>query len=65
MFRIPSHRNGAIFAFGFTFSNLFTGIDVLTNYAVKIYEQVGLTGYMPLLINGVFVLITFPLNFLT
>lgn len=65
LFRTPSNRKRALFAFGLLFGNMFTGILVITNYSVIIYEQIGLTGYMPLLLIGVFVLITFPLNVLT
>lgn len=65
LFRTPSNRKRALFAFGLLFGNMFTGILVITNYSVLIYEQIGLSGYMPLLLNGVFVLITLPLNIWT
>ena len=65
VFRTPSNRKRALFALGLLFGNMFTGILVVTNYGVLLYEAVGLSGYMPLLLSGVFVLITFPCNVFT
>ncbi|KAF2031020.1 general substrate transporter [Setomelanomma holmii] len=42
LFRTPANRRRA----------LFLGIFVLTNYGVLIYESLGLTGYVPLLLNA-------------
>ena len=38
---------------------------MVTNYGIILYESVGLRGYMPLLLSGIYVLITFPCNVFT
>ena len=65
VFRTPSNRKRALCAFGLMFGNMFIGILVVTNYGVLLYEEVGLSGYMPLLLSGIFVLVTFPCNVFT
>ena len=60
VFRTPSNRKRALFAFGMMFGNMFTGILVVTNYGILLYEAIGLSGSMPLLLSGIYVLITFP-----
>lgn len=42
-----------------------SGILVVTNYGVILYEEVGMKTYKPLLLSGIFVLITFPGNVFT
>lgn len=65
VFRTASNRKRALFAFGLMFGNMLTGVLVITNYGVILYEQVGLSGYMPLLLSGVWVLLTLPGNIFT
>ena len=65
VFRTPSNRKRALLAFGMMFGNMFTGVLVITNYGVLLYEEVGLSGYMPLLLSGIWVLVTFPGNVFT
>lgn len=65
IFKTPSNRKRALFAFFFMFGNMFTGILVVTNYGILLYEAIGLKGFMPLLLSGIYVLITFPLNIFT
>jgi sugar porter (SP) family MFS transporter len=65
LFRTPSNRKRAMFAFFFMFGNMFTGILVVTNYGIILYQNIGLSGFMPLLLSGIFVLITFPCNIFT
>ncbi|KAH8807242.1 arabinose-proton symporter [Xylogone sp. PMI_703] len=65
IFKTPSNRKRALFAFFFMFGNMFTGILVVTNYGILLYEAIGLKGFMPLLLSGIYVLITFPCNVFT
>jgi sugar porter (SP) family MFS transporter len=65
IFMTPSNRKRALFAFFFMFGNMFTGILVVTNYGILLYEAIGLSGFMPLLLSGIYVLITFPCNVFT
>jgi len=65
IFKTPSNRKRALFAFFFMFGNMFTGILVVTNYGILLYEAIGLSGFMPLLLSGIYVLITFPCNVFT
>lgn len=43
----------------------FTGVLIVANLGVLLYESVGMTGSMPLLLNAIWVSITFPLNIFT
>ena len=63
--RTPSNRKRALYAFGLLFGNQLTGVLVITNYGILLYEEVGLSGFMPLLLSGVWVIITFPCNVFT
>jgi hypothetical protein len=63
--RTPSNRKRALFAYGLMFGNQFTGVLVIATYGVLLYESVGLSGSMPLLLNAVWVSITLPLNIFT
>ena len=65
VFRTPSNRKRALFAFGLLFGNMFTGVLVITNYGVLLYEEVGLSNYEPLLLSAIWVLLTFPCNVFT
>jgi MFS family permease len=65
VFLTPSNRKRALYAFTLMFGLEFTGILVITNYGVLLYEQLGLTGYMPLLLSAIYVTITFPGNVFT
>ncbi|KAI1630482.1 general substrate transporter [Exophiala viscosa] len=55
LFRKPSYRKRMICGFLTFFSNESSGILVIYNYSVLIYKGLGQTGYMPLLLSGVYV----------
>ncbi|KAL9067482.1 MAG: hypothetical protein Q9157_006794 [Trypethelium eluteriae] len=65
VFMTPANRKRALCAFMLMFGFEFTGILVITNYGVLLYEQLGLSGYMPLLLSAIYVTITFPGNVFT
>lgn len=46
-------------------SSRFTGVLIVANLGVLLYESVGMTGSMPLLLNAIWVSITLPLNIFT
>lgn len=65
VFRTASNRKRALFSFGLMFGNQFTGVLIVANYGVILYESVGMSGMMPLLLNAIWVTITLPLNIFT
>ncbi|KAL9090501.1 MAG: hypothetical protein Q9165_005262 [Trypethelium subeluteriae] len=65
VFMTPANRKRALCAFMLMFGLEFSGILVITNYGVLLYEQLGLSGYMPLLLSAIYVTITFPGNVFT
>lgn len=65
VFRTPSNRKRALFSFGLMFGNQFTGVLIVANYGVVLYEAIGFSGMMPLLLNACWVTVTLPLNVFT
>ncbi|KAI9710317.1 MAG: hypothetical protein M1820_002812 [Bogoriella megaspora] len=65
VFKTPANRKRALFAFTLMFGFEFTGILVITNYGVLLYEEIGLGDYMPLLLSAIYVTVTFPGNVFT
>lgn len=65
IFTTPSNRRRALLAFSFMFTNMFTGILVVANYGILLYEAIGFRGSMPLLLSAVWVVITIPCNLFT
>jgi hypothetical protein len=52
LFRTPANRKRALVGFILMFGDQFLGIFVMTNYGVLIYQSLGLTGFIPLLLNA-------------
>jgi sugar porter (SP) family MFS transporter len=52
IFRTAPNRRRALVAFILMWGDQFLGIFVLTNYGVLIYSSLGLTGFVPLLLNA-------------
>ncbi|CAO2657394.1 Nn.00g035200.m01.CDS01 [Neocucurbitaria sp. VM-36] len=52
LFRTKPNRRRALVGFIMMWSHQFLGIFVLTNYGVLIYASLGLTGFVPLLLNA-------------
>ncbi|KAF2679224.1 MFS transporter [Lentithecium fluviatile CBS 122367] len=52
LFRTPANRRRALVGFILMWGDQFLGIFVMTNYGVLIYQSLGLTGFVPLLLNA-------------
>ncbi|KAF2106479.1 MFS transporter [Lophiotrema nucula] len=52
LFRTPANRRRALVGFLLMWGDQFLGIFVMTNYGVLIYGSLGLTGFVPLLLNA-------------
>ena len=52
IFRTPANRKGCLVAFLLMWGDQFLGIFVMTNYGVLIYASLGLTRFIPLLLNA-------------
>ncbi|KAF2643166.1 MFS transporter [Massarina eburnea CBS 473.64] len=52
LFRTPANRRRALVGFLLMWGDQFLGIFVITNYGVLIYATLGLTGFVPLLLNA-------------
>ncbi|KAH0836949.1 hypothetical protein AYO21_01742 [Fonsecaea monophora] len=57
LWRKPSYRKRMLCGFFTFFSNESSGILVIYNYSVMIYQGLGQTGHMPLLLSGIYVTI--------
>ncbi|OAL23855.1 hypothetical protein AYO20_10875 [Fonsecaea nubica] len=62
VFKTAPNRRRALVAFLLMWNNQFTGVLIIANYGVILYTQLGMTGYMPLLLSALWVLSTFPGN---
>jgi hypothetical protein len=64
IFKTPANRRRALVGFFLLFNNQFTGVLVLANYGIILYESLGMTGFMPLLLTTLMTSSTFPGNLL-
>lgn len=60
--KTPANRKRSIIAFVLMWNNQFTGILMVATYGVYLYENLGLSGYKPLLLSALWVAISFPCN---
>ena len=65
VFRTPSNRKRCYIAASMMWFNMFTGVLIIANYAVLLFVQLGMTGYMPLLLLGFWITASFPGNVFT
>jgi MFS family permease len=60
VFKTAPNRKRVLVAVILMWGNMFTGVLVLANYGIILFVQLGMTGYMPLLLLAILVTITFP-----
>ncbi|PPJ55862.1 hypothetical protein CBER1_07450 [Cercospora berteroae] len=65
LFKTASNRKRALICAAMMWFNMFTGVLIIANYAVIIFTDLGLSGYMPLLLLALWVTASFPGNILT
>ncbi|KAF2741235.1 MFS transporter [Polyplosphaeria fusca] len=65
IFRTAPNRRRALVGFLLMWGDQFLGVFVMANYGVLIYASLGLTGYVPLLLNAVWTTVTIPGNIWT
>lgn len=65
IFATASNRRRAYVGFTLMFGNEFTGVLIIANYGVLLYESLGLGTYMPLLLSALWVTLSFPGNVFT
>lgn len=65
VFKTAPNRRRAAIAASMMWFNMFTGVLIITNYAVIIFTDLGLGGYMPLLLLAIWITISFPGNVFT
>lgn len=54
LFKKPSYRKRLILGFGTQFIAQSTGVLVVNNYQVLLYKSLGISGSLPLLLNGIY-----------
>ena len=54
LFRKPSYRKRLILGFGTQFIAQSTGVLVINNYQILLYKSLGISGSLPLLLNGLY-----------
>ncbi|KAF2009416.1 general substrate transporter [Aaosphaeria arxii CBS 175.79] len=54
IFKAPSYRKRLLLGFGVQFIAQSTGVLVVNNYQVLLYNSLGISGSLPLLLNGVY-----------
>ncbi|KAK5044549.1 hypothetical protein LTR84_010673 [Exophiala bonariae] len=62
IFKTAPNRRRLFVGCTLMFLNVWTGSGLIANYGVILYTQLGMTGYMPLLLTSLWVLVTFPGN---
>ncbi|KAK4502547.1 hypothetical protein PRZ48_005972 [Zasmidium cellare] len=65
VFKTAPNRRRAAIAAAMMWFNMFTGVLIIANYAVIIFTDLGLSGYMPLLLLALWITISFPGNVFT
>lgn len=65
VFKTASNRKRAAIAAAMMWFNMFTGVLIIANYATIIFTNLGLEGYMPLLLLALWVTASFPGNVVT
>lgn len=63
--KTASNRKRAAIAAAMMWFNMFTGVLIIANYAVIIFTDLGITGYMPLLLLALWITASFPGNVFT
>lgn len=62
LFRTPANRKRALIGFMVMWNNQFTGVLVIANYGIILYQSLGMTSYWPLLLTCLWLTSTFPGN---
>ena len=65
LFKTPSNRKRLLVALILTWGTSFTGVLVIANYAIILFVQLGLSGYIPLLLLAIWTTIAIPGNMVT
>ncbi|KIW10105.1 hypothetical protein PV08_11065 [Exophiala spinifera] len=62
LFKTPANRKRALIGFMVMWNNQFTGVLVIANYGIILYQSLGMTSYWPLLLTCLWLTSTFPGN---
>lgn len=62
LFKTAPNRRRALVGFLLMWNNQFTGVLIIANYGVILYQSLGMGGYIPLLLSSLWVTSTFPGN---
>lgn len=62
LFKTKPNRRRALVGFLLMWNNQFTGVLIIANYGIILYEALGMTGFIPLLLTSLWVTSTFPGN---
>ncbi|EMC98190.1 hypothetical protein BAUCODRAFT_23006 [Baudoinia panamericana UAMH 10762] len=65
VFKTAPNRKRVYVVASMMWFNMFTGVLILANYAVFVFQQLGISGYMPLLLLAIWITISFPGNVVT
>lgn len=65
IFATAPNRRRAYVGFTLMFGNELTGVLIIANYGVLLYESLGLSTFMPLLLSALWVTLSFPGNVFT
>lgn len=65
VFKTPSNRERAAIAAAMMWFSMFTGVLIIANYATIVFQNLGMTGAMPLLLLALWVTASFPGNIFT
>ncbi|TKA64505.1 hypothetical protein B0A49_11639 [Cryomyces minteri] len=65
IFKTAANRKRALIGALMMWFNMFTGVLIIANYAVIIFGQLGISGYLPLLLLAIWTTVSFPGNVIT
>ncbi|KAK4982676.1 hypothetical protein LTR50_007637 [Elasticomyces elasticus] len=65
IFKTAANRKRALIGALMMWFNMFTGVLIIANYAVIIFGQLGISGWLPLLLLAIWTTVSFPGNIIT